>query len=353
VLLVLLASLAAELALRVSDALAGRDASFYLPSQDLSQGLYAPHPYLGVVMRSGDRRPGRYQMHVNAFGMRGPETTREKPEGTWRVLCIGSSTTLGTGATRDDRTYPARLQELLQRAVGLGRAPEGRRYEVLNGGVYGYNTAESLINLELRLLELHPDAVLVYDAANDGRVIQMHGFQPDFSHARRPPPILEISALERFLLGHVRTYARLARGTDPEQQIGTLANWLFVPGFEKLSIPAAQWINEYGLSVYRRNLRNICAVTRAAGAEPLLQTYAVRGSDTPQARDMAPFIERANETMHELGAELGVSVAPVAEELTGKAELYDDWIHFNDDGELRHAQVVAQFAMAHGLLGLR
>jgi lysophospholipase L1-like esterase len=354
VVLLLMVFAAAEVALRVADAVAGRDASFYLPRQDLSRGMFAPHPYLGLVMRPGETSgEGGYKAHINSLGMRGPETTREKPEGVYRVLCIGSSTTYGTGATQDDRTYPARLQQLLQRAADEGRARPGLRYEVLNGGVSGYNTADSLINLELRLLELQPDAVLTYDAANDGRLIQMKGFLPDFSHARRPPPLMEISALERFLLGNVRTYARLVRGTDPEQQVGAVANWVFVPGSDKLAIPASQGVNEYGLSVYRRNLRSIVAVARAAGAEPLFQTFAVRSREAEEARGRLPFIDRANQVVHELGAELGVGVVPVAEQLTGQEALYDDWIHFDDKGELRHAQVIAEHAAAHGLLGLR
>ena len=342
----------AEITFRVTDAVAGRDADFYLPHQDLADAMYLPHPSLGLVLRPGTYGKGGYSGHINAFGMRGPETTREKPPGTVRILCIGSSTTFGTGATSDDHTYPARLQELLRKATAAGRAPAGTTFEVLNGGVSGYNTADSLINLELRLLELHPDLVLTYDAANDGRIIQTRGFLPDFSHARRPPPVLEISALERFLLGHVRTYARLARGTDPERQVGALANWVFVPGFDQMGLPPSEGVNEYGLRVYERNMRSIVAVARSGGAEVVFQTFATRDTTSDQQRTLGPFIARANGLLHELGDELGVGVAPVAEELSGQPDVWDDWIHFNDAGELRHAQVVATFLAQQGLFGL-
>ncbi|HTE06258.1 MAG TPA: SGNH/GDSL hydrolase family protein, partial [Planctomycetota bacterium] len=237
--LVLLATafLATEVAFRISDAMAGRDASFYLP-QDLSSRMYDPHPYLGMVLRPGVSGGGKYKYHINALGMRGREITREKPPGVYRIACLGSSTTYGTGATSDEFTYPARLEMLLNKISAAGGTDDGRIYEVLNCGVSGWNTADSLVNLELRILDLQPDAVLAYDAANDGRIIQARGFVSDYSHMRRPPPIVKLPALEQFLLGHVRTYARLTHGTDPEKQFGGLAEWIFVDNYRALQVPS-------------------------------------------------------------------------------------------------------------------
>jgi lysophospholipase L1-like esterase len=360
VVMVLLVVAAAEVALRIADWRAGRDADFFLPHQDMSQAQYEPHPYLGLVQRPGwdkreqpaEEKGKHYQVHINALGLRGPETTREKPPGVYRIVCIGGSTTFGTGATSDDKSYPARLEALLNRLAETGHAAEGIRYEVLNAGVSGYNSIDSLINLELRLVELQPDAVIDYDAGNDGRIIQTRDFQPDYSHARRPPPIIELSALERFLLGHCHIYAHLVRGTDPEKQLGAVANWVFVPGWDQQAVSSLVWINEYGLSVFGRNLRQICAVARAAGAQPVLQTFASRLADDPTYPELGVFLARANQVIHDLGAELHVPVVPTAEMLTGKSDLYDDAMHFNDAGELAHARAIADFALKQGLFGL-
>jgi lysophospholipase L1-like esterase len=358
VVLLLVVFLATELAFRIDDWREGRDADFYLPSQDFSEAMYEPHPYLGVVLRPGyDRAPDPeqtkgYQTHVNALGLRGPETTREKPPGTYRILCLGGSTTFGTGATGDAQTYPAQLQEILNRAAAAGHAPADRTYEVLNCGVSGYNTADSLIDLELRGLELQPDAVIVYHAANDARISQSRDFEPDFSNMRRPPPLREVSALDAFLLRNVRTYARLARGTDPEQQLGKMADWVFVPGYMEKFVSASVWVNDEGLAVFRRNLRNIVAVCRTAGVEVMLETFATADTTSPMQHSMGPFLIRANEEIVALGQEQDVPVCPTAAELSGKPQLFDDWIHLNDGGELAHARVVAEFAAANGLFGL-
>ena len=358
VVLLLLILAAGEVAMRIDDWRAGRDADFFLPREDFSDSMYVPHPYLGIVQRPGwtsrEPRPGEkgYRRHINELGLRGPETTREKPPGVYRIICIGGSTTFGTGATDDDKSYPARLEAILNHLAEAGRAPAGIRYEVLNGGVSGYNSVDSLINLELRLLELQPDAVIDYDAVNDGRFVQTRDFAPDYSNMRRPPPIKELSALDRFLLGHCRLYAHLVRGTNPEEQLGQVADWVFVPGFEQKTVSSHLWINEYGLTVFARNLRSICAVTRAAGAQPVLQTFAVRMADDPKYPEMGPFLERANQIILDVGAELDVPVLPTAEALTGQVNLYDDWMHFNDNGELAHARAVADAALKLGLFGL-
>jgi lysophospholipase L1-like esterase len=353
VVLLALGFAAAEAAFRIDDWREGRNADFYLPQQDFSKAMFVPHPYLGVVLRPGYDAPPPYRRHINALGMRGPETTREKPAGTYRILCIGGSTTFGTGATEDAYTYPARLQELLNREVEKGRVPAGRTFEVLNAGVSGYNTADSLIDLALRGVELQPDAVLVYHAANDERMIQSRGFKPDFSHVRRPPPIKELSGLDTFLLRHVRTYARLVRGTDPEEQLGAMAEWVFVPGFNGMMVPASVRLNEYGLTVFRRNLREIVAVARSAGAEVVFETFAYKERDAAEPTALTVYLDRANQEITSLGLELDVPVCPTAERLTGKQSLYDDLVHFNDTGELSHARVVAEFAIGAGLFGLR
>jgi hypothetical protein len=106
--LVLITLLATEIGLRVADWRAGRDASFFLP-QDFSAGMYMPHPSLGFVLRPGYDSAGPCQIHVNSLGLRGPEVDPVKPPGVFRIVCLGGSTTFGTGASRDAATYPGQF----------------------------------------------------------------------------------------------------------------------------------------------------------------------------------------------------------------------------------------------------
>jgi hypothetical protein len=350
--LALLTFVAAEVALRVQDARAGRDAAFFLPP-DFSSGMYEPHHALGYVLRPGYERNEGSQIHVNALGLRGPEVDRAKAPGVFRIACLGGSTTFGTGASSDATTYPAQLQVLLDEAVARGQAPAGRTFQVLNAGVGNWNSADSLINFQLRLLDLEPDAILVYHAANDVRLIQSHLFRSDYSHIRRPPPIVQVSPLERYLLTHVRTYAHLARGTDPGEQYGSLSALVFADGFQEQLVPSTEWINRSGLATLTRNLASLVAVARHHGVVPVLSTFAVQDpAGGPKSAGLGPVLAEANTAIEELGRDLSVPVVPAAERLNGRHELYQDWMHFNDRGERRHAEVVLAFLLRERLFGL-
>lgn len=75
------------------------------------------------------------------------------------IICVGESSTWGTGSTSRDTTWPHRLQELLQQ-----RDP---RFLVLNAGIPGYTTVENLQLINLRLLKYEPEAILYMGFRND------------------------------------------------------------------------------------------------------------------------------------------------------------------------------------------
>jgi hypothetical protein len=156
------ALVALEVCVRVLDARAGRSGDDYLPERS-EPGLFVPHPFLGYALRPGARsRREDFAWSINSLGVRGPERASEKPPGVYRILCLGGSTTFGTSSTRDESTYPAQLERLLNEAP-----PAGVTYEVWNCGVSGYTTAENLAYLALRLRDHRPDAILLYEGGND------------------------------------------------------------------------------------------------------------------------------------------------------------------------------------------
>ncbi|MCZ6675152.1 MAG: GDSL-type esterase/lipase family protein [Verrucomicrobia bacterium] len=135
-------------------------------NDDPMNGRYVYHPDIGYVLSPG------YDDH-NSLGWRGAEFELEKPAGTWRVVCLGGSTTYGTTAST---AYPAFLEELLRE--------EGIEAEVINAGVPGWTSRESRINFELRVLPLDPDLVIIYHGRNDLIPQAYNGYQNDYSHYR-------------------------------------------------------------------------------------------------------------------------------------------------------------------------
>lgn len=129
---------------------------------------YSPHPYL--VYTLNPNTTWNYKSYygvepkqlINSLGYRGKETTVEKPPHVFRIVCLGGSTTFGLGEPDETQTYPELLEKRLNELY-----PGGPHFEVINAGTPGWSSAESLINLHFRVLELNPDMVILYDGIND------------------------------------------------------------------------------------------------------------------------------------------------------------------------------------------
>lgn len=97
---------------------------------------------------------------INARGFRNPDVASPKPEGVYRILALGGSTTYGHQVEADG-AYPALLQTILRDEYGYDNV------EVINGGFPNYTSLNSLINFQTRGLEIEPDLVILYQSFND------------------------------------------------------------------------------------------------------------------------------------------------------------------------------------------
>ena len=99
---------------------------------------------------------------INSHGLRGPETTYEKPPATFRILNLGDSIVMGWGV-REENTYGRRLESMLniEKSGNL-------RFEVINAGVPGWNLENALAYLQAEGLKYEPDLILLgLTMAND------------------------------------------------------------------------------------------------------------------------------------------------------------------------------------------
>jgi lysophospholipase L1-like esterase len=123
-----------------------------LPDWTLKMLRFSDDMFLGWELRPGEH-------DHNSLGIRGPEATREKPEGLWRIAIIGDSVTYGLHVEADE-AYPSVLEAKLNEA-GIGPV------EVLNFGVPGYNTFQEYTLLRTRVLQFDPDLVIMTFTADD------------------------------------------------------------------------------------------------------------------------------------------------------------------------------------------
>lgn len=98
-----------------------------------------------------------YVLHVNSLGTRGREIEHPKPRGTYRILMLGDSFTLGKGVD-DDETFSALIGERLERRLSAGL---GVGFEIVNGGVDSYSPILSYLQLESIAPTVEPDLVVL------------------------------------------------------------------------------------------------------------------------------------------------------------------------------------------------
>lgn len=123
-----------------------------------------PEPGAGYTLM----KPGSHYewqgipVDINSHGLRGPETTYEKPHAMYRILNLGDSVAMGWGV-RDEDTYGRRLESMLNE-----QATDNLRYEVINAGVPGWNLENALAYLQGEGLKFKPDLIILdLTIAND------------------------------------------------------------------------------------------------------------------------------------------------------------------------------------------
>ncbi len=100
--------------------------------------------------------PGGARIRINSKGFVGVEFDDVKPAGIYRVFAVGDSCTF---AGDWDVSYSAFLERMLN--VG------GRRFEVINAGIEGYNSEYALGRIRDDILKYGPDLVTIYIGWND------------------------------------------------------------------------------------------------------------------------------------------------------------------------------------------
>ena len=121
--------------------------------------IWEVHPTPGAgytLMKPGSHYAWQnIRVDINSHGLRGPETTYEKPPGTFRILNLGDSVAMGWGVREED-TYGQQLEARLDE-----QSSGNRHYEVINAGVPGWNPENELAYLQAEGLKYEPDLILL------------------------------------------------------------------------------------------------------------------------------------------------------------------------------------------------
>lgn len=128
--------------------------------------IYCPHPFTNWSLNPGYKNPGRVRIHtVEGFRKTADyesveEYTRMNAK-SCVIYCLGGSTTYCTEVTGLHTPWPSLLHEKIKR-----HDPQ-TDCVVVNAGVGGWNTLQSLIRLESWGPFLKPGLIVVFQSKND------------------------------------------------------------------------------------------------------------------------------------------------------------------------------------------
>ncbi len=283
---------------------------------------YEPRPHTSY----GLRRRGR----VNSLGFSGDEWDYEKTPGVPRILCLGASTTQGGSAAGLAGSYPFLLEAGLE-------AHTGWDFEVLNAGVSGWTTSETLVTWFLLLRDFEPDLIIIHHAVNDVEARTTPGFRPDYLHWRTEWDPPQYSALHVSLVGWSSLYAWLTMGKVEVDLMGvTTTRGRGVRGQVDLTVDTAR--------SFGRNIAVIGEDANRIGASVMLMTmpfYAPKGSPVRKVG-----VAQHNEIMRELCVEKGWMLADPALLIGDKQTrtldtVFLDGVHVGVEGNLVKARMAA------------
>ena len=99
---------------------------------------------------------------IAGFAVRNARPAGQGNNNSYRILCIGDSSTYGLGASDPQKfSYPARLQQILDE-----QAPS-QKFNVINAGIPGINSSQALNRFRGSLAKYKPDLVIIMVGIND------------------------------------------------------------------------------------------------------------------------------------------------------------------------------------------
>lgn len=291
---------------------------------------------------------GDQRIFVNDRGLRSPaiDTTRQDDER--RVLVLGGSQVFDSLGN-----WPGRLETSLQKTR--------QDVRVLNAGVPGHNSLDSVEKLLADFWLLRPDVVVVCQTWNDLKYFTrltdhrpLRGFPPLVPKSWHPDGRLYPSGLDRLLsVSSIHRNFRWAWARRFYGEEGVRAT----RAPDQLS--AEDIAGSDGLEQFRLNFEVIAYLTKLIDAELVLckQTRLLTRDGSGDRQEMArDYVTRntrltpetliaAYDACHEvidaIGERHGAVVVDMDRKMTGKGEYFTDGIHFNATGAQFAAEMVS------------
>ncbi|MFQ5708224.1 MAG: SGNH/GDSL hydrolase family protein [bacterium] len=323
------------------------------------------HRYLGYCLTPNYRK-GKNKH--NSLGFRGDEIVIPKPEGEYRIFCLGGSTTYTSGVEDYRMAYPELLEQELKEQ-GFANV------NVINAGTGGWSSWESLINFEFRILDLDPDMIIVYHGINDIHarfVWPPEAYRGDNSGKSAAsfsevfmPSILEYSTVIRALLiraGITNSHADLSRTLNKRAETYYGLDFLrqknrktYPDGlFKKIS--AAQMLQTNKPIYFKRNIENMVILAHGRGIKTVLATFATsrlfENEPRVASKEYINAYAEMNQVLETVALETHANLFDFAGSFPRDKQYYRDGRHVNQKGVKLKAKLFAQYLLENDLIPL-
>jgi lysophospholipase L1-like esterase len=286
----------------------------------------------------------RAVVKINSLGFRSPEIALKKPEGAFRVVCVGGSVVYDTRVGMKD-SWVMRVQKKLS-----DRFP-GQTIETINAGIPARTSADSVVSVALRVLPLSPDVVIVLHGVNDQKPNRYPDFRPDYSHWYREPSdgVLEGIIDKSLLACHVRS------------RLGPLVNPNLRENWRGEAITRHDTVGEAGLAAYRCNIEAIIGMCRARGTKVIIATvgHSLDGNSdwNPDMGTRNPLVyyhegltlegirhgfKEYNRVNREVAKAHGCALVDIEKLLPEGKENYQDDVHYTAKGAAAVAEIFCE-----------
>ncbi len=235
------------------------------------EDIYQWHPFTGFTFRPrstfGGGHPNQREqatLLVDQHGFLASDygLSFSRADDQIRIATIGGSTTANINLAYEEN-WPGQLGLL------VGQALPKKHVRVINASVPGFDTAQSVANLALRVMPFQPDVVIIYHAYNDLKAIRPElSFRPDYSHIHpRPHGYHEKPALLVRWLNRSMFYVRARNRYRKLAQI-TAYRDSFTQDRRTSEIPSE------AERAFEQHVRTLVAIARSGGARVVLSSFA-------------------------------------------------------------------------------
>lgn len=265
------------------------------------------------------------EYYLNNYGFRDWDIILPKPKGTYRILCIGASTT--EEGTRNELTYPAVLETKINHFF------KDNFVDVINCGISGMNSMKHRMRFP-DYLALTPNMLVIYNATNDichqllPRLVAEA--TPHQIRLRRSRFITEYCnnfllpsdpAIRDAIKKHIMPNLRCILQESTKRGIKTALCSFAAPDPQKLSTEEYKYYNYLTMKEWGGSFVTFDSYLR------ILSIY--------------------NEELKKLCEAEGGLYIPVAEKLQGGAELFGDICHLRNSGVQNKANIIADILIPY------